>query len=138
MGKIIKKNLLELTPKSPMAKAKRLFEIEVELKALKKEDKELRADLLKVTQELDVYSLKTGTYTISRAKRITPRVVDFETLKKSLNEEQIPIVTEETFAPQMKIVFQNLIEEGKELEGLEGLQTEYITVRLAKKEESGE
>ncbi len=126
------KNLLSDTPKSPMQKAEKLIELQAILKEIKPQIDELKADLLKVTQQLDVYTLKTGSYTISRAKRVTPHIVDFETLKSSLEKENIPFdtVVEESFAPFMIETFKKAIEEGRKLDGLEGVETEYISVRV--------
>lgn len=129
------KQLLTNTPKSPMAKAARLFELQTLLKEIKPEIDALKLDLLNVMQSLDVQTLKTGTYTLSKAKRITPRIEDFETLKKSLTEQQIPFETVETFAPFMTDVFKRAVEEGRKLDGLDALETEYVSIRVAKKEE---
>lgn len=126
------KNLLSQTPKSPMAKAARLIELQNIMKSIKPEIDAIKADLLKVTQELDVYTLKTGSYTISRAKKVTPEVVNFETLKKSLDEKNIPYQTVKAFSVNMRHVFQKLIEDKVEIEGLDGLETEYIMVRINK------
>lgn len=123
---------------SPMQKAEKL----VKLAALKKQVTEaynqLRDDLLQITQELDVYTLKTGSYTISRAKKITPSVTDVEELKAALDERDIPYKMKEVFADFMAPVFKQLVEQGTELSGLEGKVTEYVSVRVAKPKESHE
>lgn len=119
----------------PVDKAKRLMEVQALLKDLKAEADELKADLLRTTQALDVYTLKTGEYTISRVKKITPHVDDFKTLKKALEEAEIEVLTELTFAPQMDLVFKQAVEEGREFDGLSGKVTEYISIRLARKED---
>lgn len=124
------KKLLTNTPKSPMVKAARLFELQKLMKELKPEIESLKADLLKVMQDMDVLTLKTGSYTLSKAKRITPRIEDFKTLKKSLEEQKIPFETVETFAPFMSEVFKEAIDQGRELEGLGKLETEYVSIRL--------
>lgn len=124
------KNLLSSTPKSPMQKVEKLMEYQAIVKDLKPKIDELKADLLKITQDLDVYTLKTGRYTISRAKKVTPKVIDFKQLKESLDKAEIPYITEEVFAEQMKLVFKQAIEEKRELEGLESLITEYISIRI--------
>ena len=128
-------NLLSNTPKSPMQKVEKLMEYQAIIKDLKPKIDELKADLLKITQDLDVYTLKTGRYTISRAKKITPKVINFKQLKESLDKAQIPYITEEVFAEQMKLVFKQAIEEKRELEGLEGLVTEYISIRIKESKE---
>jgi len=127
------KNLLSQTPKSPMVKMARLMELQAIVKKLKPEIDELKADLLKVTQDLDVYTLKTGNYTLSRAKRITPQVVDFKLLKETLDKEDIPYETEEVFTAQTNVMFKQAIADKRELAGLEALETEYISIRLSDK-----
>lgn len=127
------KNLLSNTPKSPMAKARRLFELQQIMKEIKPEIDALKEDLLKVTQDLDVITLKTGDYTISRAKRVTPHVEDFEALKKALDERNVPYQVIQAFSKNMLPVFQTFIEHNEELDGLSGTETEYISIRIAKK-----
>ena len=127
------KNLLSQTPKSPMAKMQKLMELQAIVKELKPQIDELKADLLKVTQDLDVYTLKTGDYTLSRAKRITPQVVDFKLLKETLDKEDIPYETEEVFTAQTNVMFKQAIADKRELAGLEALETEYISIRLSDK-----
>ena len=127
-------DLLNNTPKSPMQKMEKLMELQNIVKKLKPQIDELKADLLKVTQDLDVYTLKTGQYTLSRAERITPQVINFKLLKESLDKAEIPYMTEEVFTDQMTLVFKQAIKEKRELEGLESLTTEYISVRIREKE----
>lgn len=127
-------DILTVAPQSPMEKAKRLMELQSIVKRLKPEIDALKADLLKATQDLGVLTLKTELYTISRAKRITPEVVSFKVLKQSLTENNIPFETHEDFTPQMSVLFKKLIEDGREIDGLEGKETEYITVRIREKE----
>ena len=116
-----------------MVKMARLMELQAIVKKLKPEIDELKADLLKVTQDLDVYTLKTGNYTLSRAKRITPQVVDFKLLKETLDKEDIPYETEEVFTAQTNVMFKQAIADKRELAGLEALETEYISIRLSDK-----
>jgi hypothetical protein len=128
-------DLLVKNNNSPMEKMGRLMELQAIVKKLKPEIDELKADLLKVTQDLDVYTLKTGKYTLSRAKRVTPQVVDFNLLKGSLDLADIPYETHEVFTPQMSVLFKQMVDENKELPGLEGLITEYISVRIKEEKE---
>lgn len=128
-------NKLQTRKTLPVDKARRLMELQALMKELKIEADELKADLLKTTQQLDVYTLKTGEYTISRVKKITPHVEDFETLKKALEEAEIEVYTEETFSPVMDVVFKQILADGKNIDGLEGKVTEFISIRLARKEE---
>ena len=128
-------DLLVKNANSPMEKAQKIVELTKIIKDAKAIVDEYKIDLLKVTQEMDVLTLKTGSYTISRAKRITPRVTDFKTLKESLDKENIPYEVEEAFTPQMDLVFKNLVKEDRKLDGLEALETEYIMIRTPEKVE---
>lgn len=124
-------DILDISGKlSPMQKAEKL----VKLANLKKEVEtaynQLRDDLLSVTQELDVLTLKTGSYTITRSCRVTPSVDDVETLKKSLEKAGIEYKMKEVFADFMTDVFKQAVKEGKELEGLSAKTTEYVSVRV--------
>ena len=123
---------------SPALKAKKLMELQTLYKEIKPQIEQLKAELLQIMQEQDVLTLKTGTYTLSRAKRITPQVIDFKTLKKSLEEADILVMTEETFSPQMTVVFKNLANENRQLDGLEFLSTEYVSVRVKEPERKEE
>lgn len=129
------KNILSATPKSPMAKAKRLMELQALVKSVKPEIDELKADLLKVTQDLGVLTLRTELYTISRAKRITPEVVDFKAVEQALKDQNIPYGTKVVFADYMTLTFKKLIEDKREIDGLEAKETEYISVRIREKKE---
>jgi hypothetical protein len=132
-----------MTPKSPMMKAAKLVELGVIAKELREklslvtdEMQVYKDDLLKITQDLDVLSLKTGSYTISRAIRITPQVEDFVKLKVSLEKAGVPVMTVEAFAPQMDEVFKEALKEGKEFDGLGKRETQYIAVRISDKKEA--
>lgn len=115
---------------TPMKKAERLIYLQSIQKQIKPEIEALKADLLDATQKLGVLTLKTDKYTISRAKKITPEVVDFQALKKALKKNKIPFGTQEVFADYMKETFKKLIAEEREMDGLEGKETEYIIVRV--------
>lgn len=125
-------DILLVNANSPMEKAAALVELETLHKKVKDKIAIYKADLLKITQDLDVYTLKTGSYTITRAKRITPQIIDFETLKLSLKKEDIPFDVKEVFADYMTEVFKTAIEEKRPLDGLGILETEYIMIRVSK------
>lgn len=127
----MKKDLLSTKgAKSPMQKAQRLMELLSIQKEIKPEIDKLKGELLVVTQELGVLTLKTDKYTISRAKRITPDVTDFDALKKALKKAKVPFGTKEVFSEYMGPVFKTFIEEGRKFPGLDGKETEYISVRV--------
>lgn len=122
--------LLDISNLSPMQKAERLVKLSTLLKQVKEAHDQLRAELLTVTQELDVYTLKTGSYMITRACRVTPSVDDYEELKKSLDKAGIEYGTKEVFADYMSDVFKQAIKEKKELPGLSSKSTEYVSIRV--------
>ena len=133
------KDILVLKANSPMEKAKKLVELQAKVKEYKEIIDELKVDLLKTTQELGVLTLKTECYTISRARKVTPKVEDFDELKKSLDKANIPYETKEVFHERMNLVFKMAVDEGRNLKGLEALETEYIMVRVRDpKKEGGE
>lgn len=117
---------------SPMQKAQALIQLEAIKKQIDEKISKYRADLLETTRNLNVLSLKTEEYVISRVKKTYTSVSDFETLKASLEKENIPYDTVETFADHMKETFKQIAESGKKLEGLETKDSEYIMIRLAK------
>jgi glutamate-1-semialdehyde aminotransferase len=123
------------SPRTAIAKAKRLMELQALYKQIKPEIDQLKAELLEITKKLGVVTLKTEDYTISRVKKVTPEVTDFETLKAELEKNNIPYGTKEVFADYMSLTFKKLIEDGRKLEGLEAKESEYVAVRLAKGKE---
>jgi CBS-domain-containing membrane protein len=128
-----KRAIIAKRPTSEMAKAKHLYELLQLQKELKEQVDTYKEELLTVMQQSDTLSLKTGSYTLTRANRITPDVVDFRQLKKSLEKARIPFMTEEVFAPQMTVVFREAIKENRALAGLEAKETEYVSIRLNEK-----
>lgn len=124
---------------APITKAKRFVELSQEAKILRDKLKVVndelsiyRDDLLKSTQELGVYTLKTEDYTISRVRRITPIIEDFDVLKNTLEKENIPYETELVFK-NMDALFKDVIKQERELKGLGSRETQYIMVRVNKK-----
>lgn len=124
--------LLTIVPKNAMEKAQHLVELENMAKQIKMKIDEYRAGLLEETKRLDVLSLKTGTYTISRVKKLLPKVVDFIALRNALEKANIPYDTTEVFADHMKLTFKQLAEEGRGMPGLDVAESEYIMVRVNK------
>lgn len=122
-------DILNIKGLTQSQKAERLLKLTDLKKQVETAYNALRDELLKSTQELDVYTLKTGSYTLSRATRITPQVTDYKKLKETLEKENIPYTTKEVFGDEMTEVFKLAIKEGRVLEGLESKVTEYITIR---------
>ena len=121
--------LLNIQGLTQSQKAERLLKLTELKKQVETAYNALRDELLKSTQELDVYTLKTGSYTLTRATRITPQVTDYKKLKETLEKENIPYTTKEVFGDEMTEVFKLAIKEGRVLDGLESKVTEYITIK---------
>lgn len=121
--------LLNIQGLTQSQKAERLLKLADLKKQVETAYNALRDELLKSTQELDVYTLKTGSYTLTRATRVTPQVVDYTKLKETLEKENIPYTTKEVFGDEMTEVFKLAIKEGRVLDGLSALKTEYISIR---------
>src|SRR3990167_2979208 len=116
--------------KLPIDKITQFAEIELQYKTLKEKREQLRTELLKAMQGFDLYTMKTGKYTLYRGKRLTPHVVDFNALKAGLEVENIPYETEEVFHPRMNLVFRQIAKNNNiKLEGLEIISTEYVAIR---------
>lgn len=109
-----------------------LVEMEAKQRELKAQIDEYKSELLFYMQRNKAMQLKTEDYTITRAQRITPQIVSFTRLKKSLDKAKIPYETVEAFAPFMSETFKQVIKEGKELDGLEAKETQYVSVRITK------
>lgn len=125
-------DLLKLEGLTQSQKAERCLKLAELKKQVDTAYNALRDELLKSTQELDVYTLKTGSYTLTRATRITPQVTDYTKLKETLEKEKIPYTTKEVFGDEMTEVFKLAIKEGRVLDGLESKVTEYITIKGGK------
>jgi len=119
----------------PTSKIQKLATLEISYKKIKEEREQLRAELLETMQELDVESLKTGSYTLYRAKRITPQVTNMDFLEAQLELKNIPYETMRVFTPQTFVAFRLLAKEKRVLDGLEFTETEYVVVKP--KEKSG-
>lgn len=124
--------LLASTPSNSMEKAAKLVELETIAKQVKAQIDQYRAELLEETKRLDVLQIKTGTYTISRVKKLLPKVTDFTALKNALEQANIPYDTVETFADHMKQTFKQIAEDGRKLDGLEVAESEYVMIRINK------
>lgn len=130
----IQKPIIATTATTTIEKAKNLIQLEKIYKDVKERIDAYRAELLEETKKMDVLSLKTGSYTISRVKKLYPKVTDVQALKKALDKEKIPYEMQEVFADYMKNTFKQLAEEQKQLDGLNIDEIEYIMVRINNEE----
>lgn len=128
-----KKTNITESNKSPIfRKVSTLVEIEAQQRVLKARADEIKAELLTIMQMNKALQLKTEGYCVTRAKRITPQIEDFNKLRKSLDKADIPYDVVEAFAPHMSETFKQIVKSGKELDGLAVKETEYVAVRIAK------
>ena len=121
--------------KLPIDKIKQFAEIELQYKTIKEKREQLRAELLTAMQGFDLYTMKTGQYTLYRGKRLTPHVTDFNALEASLKAENIPYATEVVFTPQSYYAFREALKRNMKLDGLEVDETEYVAIKTKGKDE---
>ena len=105
----------------------------------------LADELLQATKDLGIRSLKTDNYTLSRAKKISFKVIDLESAKADLASRSMPVKTvsvEQFDDPTMNMLkeYYKAKENSKEvceedpsdIKGIEKSHSEYITVRINK------
>lgn len=93
---------------------------------------ELKAQLLEFTQANDVYTLKTGSYTISRGKRQTITILDHKAAFDSLSELFNEPTMIEVLSPSDQKMVSDLVKKGKQIKGTTHQTTEYISIKVAK------
>jgi len=122
--------MTDLTAKvlSPMEIAEKVVELEKLQRQLKIKVSDMKAQLLKTTQDLDVLTLKTGSYTISRVKRQNLNVINKKALAEELESMGIDVIYSIDM-DYMKPVVKNRVEE---LNNAEMTDTEYISIRINK------
>ena len=128
----------KLSTKQDIAKPMEIAGEVMKLEQLKKQvDERLREykrQLLEKMLELDVVQLKTGDYTLSRKQYKRVKVTNDEQATRDLEKMGVPVETKTVLDMNlMKIPLRNLLDEGKEIEGVEEVKTDYVSVRLAKK-----
>lgn len=116
----------------PADKAKEIIKLTQLQKEVKSRLDSLKAELLAYTQENDVLTLKTGAYTISRAKRDTITVMDHESAYKFLQDKNIPADMVRVLSDATENVVKTLVKSGTNVAGVAHQQTEYISIRVAK------
>jgi len=110
----------------------------IKLEKLKREiDERLRgarSALLKRMQEHDIYSLKTGSYTLSRKEYNRVKILDDHALGRDLEERGVPVETKVVLDMDvMKVPIRTLLDSGEEIDGAALTKTEYVSVRLSAK-----
>jgi len=115
---------------SSYEKAKQIIKLEAAKDKIDQALSELRADLLTVTKEQGVLTLKTEDYTITRATRDTLKVSDHKAAAMELDSMNIPVATEIVLSDSTKKVLKELIKQGKEFDNATVQSTEYVSIRI--------
>jgi hypothetical protein len=93
---------------------------------------DLKDQLLTFTQQNDVYTLKTGSYTISRGNRQTISILDHEAafayLVQNMSEPKMVSV----LSPSDQELVKKMVKKGQNVDGTTHQSTEYISIRVAK------
>lgn len=110
----------------------------VKLTKLKKEvDAQIavfREQLLEETKRNDVLTLKTGSYTISRCKRVTPTLESLEDLRGWFEHKGLEFATKEVPEDWVMATVRDSVKKGNVPEGISAQETEYVVVKVNKKD----
>ena len=110
--------------------AEKIIKLEQLKKDITAQLDELKAQLLEFTQANDVYTLKTGSYTISRGKRQTVAILDHQAAAQWLFDNGIEPHMVETLAVSDQAQIKEFIKKGKQVNGCTNKETEYISIRV--------
>lgn len=113
-------------------KAQQIIKLEAAKDKIDSALSQLRADLLEVTKQQKVMTLKTEDYTITRATRETLKVADHKAAAAELDKMNVPVMTETVLSDSTKKVLKELIKQGKEFDSASVQSTEYISIRVNK------
>lgn len=94
----------------------------------------LKRELLVTMQAKDVLTLKTETYTISRATRKTIKVEDEKALAEDLTSRDIEVSWVEKLSDQTINTAKVLAKSGTCPSGVQITDTPYVSIRVTKKE----
>lgn len=119
---------------APMAVAKEVMKLERLKRDIEERLKAHKKYLLETMLELDVVSLKTGTYTLSRKQYKRIRIEDDKKASAYLEKMEVPVEMKKVLDMDlMRIPIKALLDEGKQIDGVSEIKTEYVSVRLAEK-----
>ena len=126
------KSLTKQSDAKPMEMAEQLMKLEKLKKDVDARLSDLKRELLATMQDLDVLTLKTGSYTLSRKTWSRVSVTDDKEAEKALAKMGVPVETKMVINMDlMKVPIRNLVvNEGKEIDGIKRQETEYVTVRF--------
>lgn len=130
-------DLVPMQELSPAVMSSEIVRLELEKKAISTKLEGLKKSLLVSMKDLDVLTLKTGAFTVTRAVRKTYKVESDEAAINYLKGLGHEVVTKTTLdMDYMKPLVADIIEHDGGMEGVELQATEYVAVRVNKKEES--
>lgn len=120
-----------LTPSEMAVKLVKLTQLKKQVDA---EIQEYRDKLLEETRRNDVLTLKTGQYTISRCKRITPTLENLEDLRGWFTDMGLTFATKEVPEDWVMSTVRDSVKKGNIPEGISAQETEYVVVKVNKKD----
>ena len=126
-------DMLQTTGKqiTPMEAAKQMVKLEKLKKEVDVKLRDLKQYLLVTMKDLDVLTLKTGTYTLSRRTWKKAMVQDDDKAIAFLEKAQIPVETKTVLDMDfMKTPLDNLMKDGVQVDGVEYKETEYVLSNL--------
>lgn len=118
--------------KTPAEMAARLVKLKEAKKMIDDELKEINEKLLEEMQRFDVLTLKTGQFTVSRAKRVTPKVMILEDVQGYFTDKGLPFTTKAVPDDVTMNTIKEMVKAGEMPDGVEAQETEYVSVRVAK------
>lgn len=118
--------------KTPAEMAARLVKLKEAKKMIDDELKEINEKLLEEMQHFDVLTLKTGQFTVSRAKRVTPKVTNLDDLEGYFTDKGLQFTTKAVPDDVTMNTIKEMVKAGTMPDGVEAQETEYVTVRIAK------
>jgi hypothetical protein len=128
--------ILTNDPSKALKPSERVIKI-IKLKALKKKleiaIKEHEQAILQVMESSDVRKLETGDWILTRFPVTRTKVVNHALAITALKAMSVPVETQEVLHECMASVYKKMIEEGKEIDGIES-STSYQLRTTARKE----
>ncbi len=124
------KPMSEMTPAQMVSRYSKVLALK---KKIDDEYKQLRAELLEVTKESGVVSLKTEDYTLTRQSRTTVKVTNHKAAISALEDREVPVTTKVVLDDDyMKPIYKKMLEEGEVIPGIDSFTTEFVTIRMKK------
>lgn len=125
-------DIIQAQAKTPAEMALKLLKLK-EIKAeVEKQLDDINARLLTEMSQLGVLTLKTEQMTITRAKRITPKVANMADAKAYFRTLGLEFATKTIPDDVTMHTIRQMVKDGQQPDGVEAQETEYVTVRVAK------